>query len=160
MGSLPVTTNASGIGSFTATFAAVPAGQFVTATATDPSGNTSEFSAAVQIIADVTSQVRITRSGFRYNNATGHFLQTVTIKNTSSSRISGPISLVLEGLSSNATLYNKKGTTGNGNPYIDLVLSLGYLDPGASVSIVLEFVNPSRQGITYTPHVLAGSGPR
>ena len=102
----------------------------------------------------------VTRGGFRYINATGRFVRTVTIKNTSASRIGGPISLVLDNLSSNATLYNKTGTTYSGKPYVDLVLPLGYLDPGSSVSLVLEFVNPLRLGITYTTRVLAGSGPR
>jgi streptogramin lyase len=48
LGSQSVTTDASGHGSFTAFLPALPAGQgLVTATATDPSGNTSEFSAGV-----------------------------------------------------------------------------------------------------------------
>jgi hypothetical protein len=48
LGSATVTTDASGHGSFTAFLSALPAGQgLVTATATDPSGNTSEFSAGV-----------------------------------------------------------------------------------------------------------------
>jgi hypothetical protein len=48
IGSKTVTTNASCTASFTATFAkSVPAGSVVTATATDPSRNTSEFSAGV-----------------------------------------------------------------------------------------------------------------
>ncbi|HEX5272870.1 MAG TPA: SdrD B-like domain-containing protein [Gemmataceae bacterium] len=48
LGSQSVTTDASGHGSFTAFLSALPAGQtLVTATATDPNGNTSEFSAGV-----------------------------------------------------------------------------------------------------------------
>ncbi len=47
--SFKVTTNASGNASFTETLAsAFSKGQFVTATATDPSGNTSEFSMALK----------------------------------------------------------------------------------------------------------------
>ena len=45
LGSSLVTTGADGNASFTLTFStAVPAGQFITATATDPANNTSEFS--------------------------------------------------------------------------------------------------------------------
>jgi ELWxxDGT repeat protein len=45
LGSIPVTTDANGNVTFQASFPmAVPAGQFVTATATDPGNNTSEFS--------------------------------------------------------------------------------------------------------------------
>jgi hypothetical protein len=48
LGSTMVTTNGSGDASFTVTFSAtVPDGHCITATATDPVGNTSEFSAAV-----------------------------------------------------------------------------------------------------------------
>jgi hypothetical protein len=45
LGSITVTTDSSGNAGFTATFSAVvPEGNFVSATATDPAGNTSEFS--------------------------------------------------------------------------------------------------------------------
>jgi hypothetical protein len=48
LGSQSVTTDAAGHGSFTAFLSALPAGQgLVTASATDPNGNTSEFSAGV-----------------------------------------------------------------------------------------------------------------
>jgi titin len=50
IGSITVMTDFSGSASFTATFkGAVPAGQFVSATATDPSGDTSEFSQDVMV---------------------------------------------------------------------------------------------------------------
>ena len=46
IGSFPVTTAVDGTATFvTPLSVAVPAGEFVTATATDPTGNTSEFSA-------------------------------------------------------------------------------------------------------------------
>lgn len=44
MGATTASTNSSGDASFNAAFAALPPNQIVTATATDPSGNTSEFS--------------------------------------------------------------------------------------------------------------------
>jgi hypothetical protein len=50
LGATTVTTNPGGVAPFLATFpTAVPEGQFVTATATDPSGNTSEFSACLVV---------------------------------------------------------------------------------------------------------------
>ncbi|HVC93645.1 MAG TPA: DUF4214 domain-containing protein [Pirellulales bacterium] len=50
LGFTTVTTNASGVFNFSANVTAtVSSGQFVTATATDPNGNTSEFSAAIEM---------------------------------------------------------------------------------------------------------------
>lgn len=52
LGSTAVTTNGSGEATFTASFPTnIAAGQIATATATDPDGNTSEFSQCVQISA-------------------------------------------------------------------------------------------------------------
>jgi uncharacterized repeat protein (TIGR01451 family) len=53
LGTHAVTTDGSGNAIFTATFtSAVPAGHFITATATDPSNNTSEFSECETVQAD------------------------------------------------------------------------------------------------------------
>jgi probable HAF family extracellular repeat protein len=49
LGSLIVTTDAQGQATFTANLAAINPGEFVTATATDPAGNTSEFCASVVV---------------------------------------------------------------------------------------------------------------
>lgn len=52
LGTTDVTTDGSGDVSFMVTFpAAVPAGQFITATATDPNDNTSEFSQCLETVA-------------------------------------------------------------------------------------------------------------
>ena len=47
LGSISVTTNATGEADFTAVFPPMPPGQWITATATAPGGNTSEFSRAI-----------------------------------------------------------------------------------------------------------------
>jgi hypothetical protein len=112
--------------------------------------------------ADVTLLMTITRSGYTYNFATGRFSQTVTLKNAGVSAISGPIALALDSLSPNATLYNGNGKTGcavpSGSPFINV--STTGLNPGSSVSVVLQFTNPTKVAITYTPRALAGNGTR
>ena len=88
----------------------------------------------------------------------------MTIKNTSGKPIIGPLSLVLDNLSSNATLVNKTGVTArwapSGSPYIDAVLVNDVLDSGTSVTILLAFTDLSNQPITYTARALAGTGQR
>jgi hypothetical protein len=115
-------------------------------------------------VTDVSSRVAVTRSGFTFNRATGTFFQTLTIRNTSSTAITGPISLVLEGLPAGVRLVNASGTTQNvgqpGSPYVDLLGPDGVLAPGATLTVVLEFDNPRKVGITYTTRVLAGPGTR
>lgn len=109
---------------------------------------------------DVTSSVSVTRSGYSYNFITKRFVQSITLKNNSASPIAGPISLVLDGLTANATLFNSAGTTGCavplGSPYVS---TTGPLAPGASVSVVLQFTDATRTGFSYSTRVLAGAQP-
>jgi hypothetical protein len=111
---------------------------------------------------DASSSVKVTRGGYVLNLATGRYVQTVTLTNTSASAVTGPLSLVLDSLSSNATLYNATGTTSSlappMSPYINANVSS--LAPGQSVSVQLQFTNPSRTTITYNTRVLAGPGGR
>jgi hypothetical protein len=116
-------------------------------------------------VKDVTSQISITFSGFRYNRATKRYVQTVALKNISDSNITGPVSLVLDNLSSNASLFNRTGFTNafppGGSPYINV--NVGFdntLTPSESANVILEFTNPTNQGITYKTRVLAGHGER
>jgi WD40 repeat protein len=113
-------------------------------------------------VTDVTGQVSITRGGFRYNRATGQFVQTVTIKNTSASAITGPISLVCDGLTSTASLANKTGSTSAtspaGSPYIDV--QAGDLAAGASATVTVQFTASPTAAVNYTARVLAGVGSR
>ena len=114
---------------------------------------------------NVSPQVTIIRGGFRKNSTTGRYVQTMTFKNTSSNAIAGPVSLVLDALSSNATLFNKNGVTScatpTGSPVIDVNVGTdNVLSAGESASVVVEFANPNNQSITYNTRVLAGSGTR
>jgi len=104
--------------------------------------------------------VTVAKSGFVYNFTTGRFSQSVTITNLTQNSVPGSISLVLDNLSSNATLYNASGTTSvqlpAGSPYANT----GSLAPGASVTFTIQFTDPAKTAISYTPRVLAGSVPR
>jgi hypothetical protein len=103
---------------------------------------------------DVTSQFKITAGGFRFNNSTQQFVQTVTLQQLTSTAIQLPLSLVLDNLSFNASLLNKTGNTTCGapigSPFINVLTG--------STSVVLDFADPSKNGITYNARLLMGSG--
>ncbi|MEG4466822.1 SdrD B-like domain-containing protein, partial [Microcoleus sp. AT9_B5] len=73
IGSIQVTTDATGNAAFNQTFpAAVTAGQLITATATDAAGNTSEFSAQpVPVVVPLS-----TITGIKFNDTDGNGTQT------------------------------------------------------------------------------------
>jgi Divergent InlB B-repeat domain len=112
--------------------------------------------------ADVSSSVSVTRGGYVLNLGTKRYAQTVTLTNTSATPIPGPISLVLDGLGSDVSLFNLTGLTDalfppTGDPYISSSFGLA---PGQTVSIALQFTDPTRATIGYTTRVLAGPGSR
>ncbi len=112
--------------------------------------------------ADVTSQLAITRGGFRYNHGTGHFTQAITVTNTGGSSIAGPISIALDNVPSNATLFGISGATlcatPQGSPYMNLAAAT--LDPGVPIAVTIEFIDTAQTGIAYNIRVLAGPGGR
>ena len=114
---------------------------------------------------NIGAQVSVTRGGFVGTSTTGRYVQQVTLKNTGRNAIAGSVSLVLASLSSNATLFNKSGNTACVAPpeqsFINVDVGTdNVLSTGESAVVVLEFANPSNQGITYATRVLAGSGGR
>ncbi len=62
LGSIPATANASGVADFSASFTNVPSGQtYITATATDSTGDTSEFCLPFASAADVANYITTTQ---------------------------------------------------------------------------------------------------
>jgi len=110
---------------------------------------------------DVTSSIGLTYGGFTINPVTRRYVQTVTLKNNSSTTIAGPLSLVLEQLPANVTLYNASGLTTQilpgGRPYLNVDANLS---PGQSVSMQVQFTNPGNVAVIYQARVLAGPGSR
>jgi len=103
---------------------------------------------------DVTAAAKVVKSGFTQNRVTGKFTGTVTITNTGSTPMAGPLHLVLQGLTAGVTLDGKSGETG-GAPY--LTLPGGSLAAGASVTVTTTFTNPSRTGFGYTAKLISGT---
>ena len=108
--------------------------------------------------APITASVSIDRHEVVYNPGIQRFMQIVRVTNTSGAPLNGPFTLVLDGLSNNATLTNGSGTTScalpAGRPYVTSARTA--LAPHASVTFQLHFSNPTKAAITYTPVVLAG----
>lgn len=116
----------------------------------------------LQCATDVSTSISVIRSGYTYNFATELFSQTVTLTNTSGEAIAGPISIALDDLSENASLFNGAGATSctlpSGSPYLNS--SATTLASGASATTVLQFADPTRASITYNTRVLAGPAAR
>jgi hypothetical protein len=113
--------------------------------------------------SNVSGLVSVTQESFIYNPATGRFTQNVVVTNNSmGGSITGPISLVLDSLSSDATLYNASGKTDSleppaGSSYINMNANLEALQ---SITFTLQFTDPTKAAIKYYTRVLAGPGQR
>jgi hypothetical protein len=86
----------------------------------------------------------------------GKFTQTDTLQNIGGD-LSGPIVLVLQGLSTRVTLQNA-GTTKTffaGSPFI--VVTGGALLHNSSIPITLVFSTRAKGAIAYKPHVITGT---
>jgi hypothetical protein len=108
--------------------------------------------------------ITVAKSGLRVDHATGQWGQTVTLTNTTASALTGPMALVLDSLPSSVTLGNADGFTSVaaplGSPYVLAALDEStQLGAGQSLTITLQFNNPSNVGITYSTRVLTGGLP-
>jgi hypothetical protein len=110
---------------------------------------------------DVTGLVSITLGKVRRRR--GRFQQKVTLRNHGTSSISGPVVLVLQGLSRRITLLSGRGTArvtraaGNANAVLVLDAVATFL-PSQSVTVDLAFRGRKPGGLRFTPQVLAGAG--
>ena len=107
---------------------------------------------------DLTAGLTITRSGFRIDRKTGFYVQTIQFTNSQTVPATGPLYLVVTGLSSSVIVVNA-GLTRNvspaGSPYIALHPADGSsLQPGESLSLTLQFEDGGRLSINYTPKVV------
>jgi hypothetical protein len=112
---------------------------------------------------DLTSSVVITASDAQLDHATGHFIQTLTIRNQTANPLIAPLYLTLEELPQHVhPVIGTVGRTKNLLPletlYIDIDLPDQTLAPGASVVVQLTFVNTLNIPISYVAKVFRISG--
>jgi hypothetical protein len=104
---------------------------------------------------EVTSILDVNLGGLRLNRRTGFFVQRLTITNSTDKPMPGPLYVVLGNLPNNVEPIAFDGVTQAllpvGSPYIRMPLIDDGLNlaPSASVSLVLEFINPERLQIQY-----------
>jgi hypothetical protein len=105
--------------------------------------------------------ISLTKGVWLVNRATGTYQQTITLKNTGSTTITGPISLIVSNVAG-GTISAQTGVTGTilplGSAYVNYT---GNLAANASTTLTLSFkqANTSSQ-IGYDLRVVAGPGTR
>jgi phosphodiesterase/alkaline phosphatase D-like protein len=100
----------------------------------------------------------VTRGSLALDRRLGKMVQQLTITNNTGADLTGPIDVVLSGLSGNTSLANASGTTvttAPGSPYI--TVQAGTLAVGASATVALQFVRPVSGSISYTTVAVAGN---
>jgi hypothetical protein len=102
-----------------------------------------------------SSQVRTTASGLAYSRVSRTFDGTVTLTNISSSVVSGPLQILFTGLPAGMTLANATANFSPVTPY--LTIPTLALEPGQSVTVRVQFTNPSNATINFTPAIYSGS---
>ncbi len=128
----------------------------ITVTITPPAGTCA---------TDISATVAVSSQGpIKLNKKTGRYTQSLTLKNGDGA-VSGPVSLVLDSLSANATLFNATGTTAcaapSDSPYINVDVGAdSVFSPRERATVTLEFTTLSGQAVTYTTRVLAGASNR
>jgi hypothetical protein len=106
---------------------------------------------------DVSSLVTVTKSAPVYNSATKTFDSVVTVANTSTETLYGPMFLVVSNISpGTVTLVNSLGATPAGGAFVDIPTPQGSLAPGQSISnVLLQFGDPKQVEFKFTTSVIS-----
>ena len=101
----------------------------------------------------------VSLDNYKWDKKTQIVTERLSIRNISSAPAYAPLWLVLDNLSSNATLLNADGTTAVlaplGDPYVSVPLGGdGILRPWESKSVELEFADPTAAAVTFDTRVL------
>ena len=138
IGSANVQTDSSGDATFTMTFSsATAAGSCISATATDPSGNTSEFSADVQSQPEINLNVSVTATPSPVLSG-GQLTYTISVTNSGTLAATGVV--LSDQLPSEVTEVSASVSQGYIQPGLEttsVTASLGTLAPGASATLTI-----------------------
>jgi hypothetical protein len=100
------------------------------------------------------SQVKATASGLAHSRVTQTFDGTINLKNIFTEELDGPFQILFTGLPANVTLANATGELA-GTPYLTVPAPSG-LAPGQSLTVSVQFKNPSNVTINFTPVIYSG----
>jgi hypothetical protein len=101
---------------------------------------------------DLDALTVASRGAFVLDRRSNKFVQQVTVTNNTGSTLTGPVNVILTGLSSNTSLANATGSLAADSPYITVPAS--GLAAGGSVNVVLQFTRPVSGSITYGTRVI------
>jgi hypothetical protein len=110
--------------------------------------------------AYVAEGITISSSKIVYDPSKSVYLQEVTLTNTGTAAVKGPLLFILEDLPSGVTLVNKSAATACfapiGSRFVEALPEGSSLAPNTTVVLKLGFSDPSGAAISYTP-LAAGS---
>ena len=101
---------------------------------------------------NITAKLRITSTGFLYSRVTRTFNGTITVTNTSSSAIAGPIQIGFNGLPASITLVNATSKVGTG-----FIAIPGGLAAGQTTTFSAHFSNPSNLNLSFVAVAYSGA---
>jgi hypothetical protein len=122
---------------------------------TSATGATSAVVASFSPTPIPSTQVATTASGLAYSRVSGTFNGTVTLTNIGSTTVNGPLQIIFTSMTAGVTLANATGNL-SGTPYFTVPAVVG-LAPGQSVTVNVQFRNPSNAVINFTPQLYSGS---
>lgn len=102
--------------------------------------------------SDITSQLTVSRGGVTYNRVALTATSSVIVRNNTANTISGPLQVVISGLTTGVTVTNASANQGAAYVF-NLPATLA---PGQSVTVPLQFAVPSTQSFNYSAAVFAG----
>jgi hypothetical protein len=108
-------------------------------------------SRTIEVLKEVTEYLKYASSGLIFNPQTQLFNGSIALTNTSSTTITGPEPVVIDGLSSGVNVADASGVTGSGAPY--LIDPAPTLAPGQTSNVPVQFADPSQAPLTYTLQV-------